>query len=142
MNDIVLNKKESIERCIKQIRAYYALPSDIPFEEDYLKQDAIAVNMQRACEQCIDLANHTIKRKKLGLPKESRESFRLLAQNDIIPRDLAANLENMVGFRNTLVHQYQNLDIQLMVDVIENHLDDLIDFTNSIVREFINGAAS
>jgi len=142
MNDIVLNKKESIERCIKQIRVYYASPSDIPFEKDYLKQDAIAINMQRACEQCIDLANHTIKTRKLGLPKESRQSFRLLAQSDIIPRNLAANLENMVGFRNTLVHQYQNLDIQLMVDVIENHLDDLIDFSNFIVKEFINGLAS
>jgi len=142
MNDIVLNKKESIERCIKQIRVYYASPSDIPFEENYMKQDAIAANMQRACEQCIDLANHTIRKKKLGLPKESRESFRLLTRNGIIPRDLAANLENMVGFRNTLVHQYQDLDIQLMVDVIENHLDDLIDFTNHIVREFINGPAS
>ncbi|MCD4737638.1 MAG: DUF86 domain-containing protein [Anaerolineae bacterium] len=42
----------------------------------------------------------------------------------------------MVGFRNTLVHQYQDLDIQLMMDVIENHLDDLIDFTNFIVKEF------
>ena len=141
MNDIVLNKKESIERCIKQIRVYYASPSDIPFEENYLKQDAIAVNMQRACEQCIALANHTIKKRKLGLPKESRESFRLLARSDIIPRDLAANLENMVGFRNTLVHQYQDLDIQLMMDVIENHLDDLIDFTNFIVKEFSNGPA-
>ena len=142
MNDIVLNKKESIERCIKQIRVYYASPSDIPFEENYLKQDAIAANMQRACEQCIALANHTIKKRKLGLPKESRESFRLLARSDIIPRDLAANLENMVGFRNTLVHQYQDLDIQLMVDVIENHLDDLIDFTNFIVKEFSNGPTS
>ena len=35
MDDIVLNKKESIERCIKQIRVYYALPGDIPFERDY-----------------------------------------------------------------------------------------------------------
>ena len=142
MDDIVLNKKESIERCIKQIRVYYALPSDKPFEENYLKQDAIAVNMQRACEQCIDLANYTIRRRKLGLPKESRESFRLLTRNGIIPRDLAANLENMVGFRNILVHQYQDLDIQLMVDVIENHLDDLIDFTNFIVKVFIEDPTS
>lgn len=37
MNDVVLNKKESIERCIRQIRTYYALPSDLPFEEDFLK---------------------------------------------------------------------------------------------------------
>lgn len=141
MDDIVLNKKESIERCVKQIQTYYALPSELPFETDHLKQDAIAANLQRACEQCIDLANHTIKTRKLGLPKESRESFRLLGQNGIIPRDLAAKLENMVGFRNILVHQYQELDIQLMVDVIEKHLNDLVDFTNLIVKEFMNGVA-
>ena len=136
MDDIVLNKKESIERCIKQVETYYALPRDLPFEKDYLTQDAIAANLQRACEQCIDLANHTIKTRKLGLPKESRESFRLLASSGVIPRELAAKLENMVGFRNTLVHQYQELDIALMVDVIEQHLDGLIDFTNLIVKEF------
>jgi uncharacterized protein YutE (UPF0331/DUF86 family) len=134
MNDVVLNKKESIERCVRQIRIYYALPGDKPFEKDHLKQDAIAVNLQRACEQCIDLANHVVKIKKLGLPKESRESFRLLARHDLIPADLAANLEKMIGFRNTLVHEYQKLDIQLMVEVIETHLDQLIDFTNFILR--------
>ena len=142
MNDIVLNKKESIERSIKQIRVYYALQSEVAFEEDHMKQDAIAVNMQRACEQAIDMANHTIKVRKLGLPKESKESFRLLAQNSIIPDGLADKLEKMIGFRNTLVHEYQKLDIKLMIDVIENHLDDLLDFTNYILKEFTDGAAS
>lgn len=139
MNDIVLNKKESIERCIRQIRTYYAFPSDLPFEEDYLKQDAIALNMQRACEQCIDLANHTIRVRKLGLPKESKESFRILGENRIIPKDLAARLERMVGFRNVLVHEYQRLDIGLMIEVIENRLDDLLLFVDCIVREFADG---
>ena len=67
MNDIVLNKKESIECCVKQIYNYYGLSSEKPFDEDYLKQDAIAINLQRACEQAIDLANY-VKTKKLGLP--------------------------------------------------------------------------
>lgn len=122
MNDIVLNKKESIERCISQIRSYYALPSAVEFEEDYLKQDAIAINLQRACEQCIDLANHTIKTLKLGLPKESRESFSLLANAKIVPRELAQRLEGMVGFRNILVHEYQRMD--------------LVEFTNCIIRAY------
>lgn len=135
MDDVALNKKESIERCIKQIRLYYASPSEEPFETDRFKQDAIAANLLRVCEQCIDLANHTIKVKKLGLPKETRESFRLLAQNEVIPKNLGANLEKMVGFRNTLVHQYQNIDIKLMIDVIENHLDELIDYTNYVIKE-------
>ena len=142
MNDIELNKKESLERCIKQIRAYYALQTEVAFEEDHMKQDAIAVNMQRACEQAIDMANHTIKVRKLGLPKESKESFRLLAQNSIIPDGLADKLEKMIGFRNTLVHEYQKLDIKLMIAVIENHLDDLLNFTNYIVKEFTDGATS
>jgi uncharacterized protein YutE (UPF0331/DUF86 family) len=142
MSDIAFNKKESIERCIKQVRDYYALPSDIPFEQDFFKQDAVAVNLQRACEQCIDLANHTIKVRKLGLPKDSKESFRLLAERGIIPRDIGQNLQNMVGFRNTLVHQYQRLDLKLMVEVIENHLDELIYFANLIVKELGHGSAS
>ena len=136
MNDIVLNKKESIERCVAQVRAYYATPSDLDFEEDYMKQDSIAINLQRACEQCIDLANHTIKVRKLGLPKDSKESFRLLAAARIIPAELAKHLEGMVGFRNILMHEYQRMDIGMMVEVIENHLEDLVLFSNHIVKEF------
>jgi uncharacterized protein YutE (UPF0331/DUF86 family) len=140
MNDIILNKKDSVERCIKQIRLYYVKPSDVAFEEDYLKQDAIAVNLQRAAEQIIDLANHVIKRKKLGLPKESKESFEILAGAGIIPRELADKLKGMVGFRNILVHQYEDLDINIMIDVIEHHLGDLVDFTNYVV-EHMDGIA-
>jgi uncharacterized protein YutE (UPF0331/DUF86 family) len=130
MMDVVLNKKESIERSIKQIRLYYGLPSDLPFEKDYLKQDAIAINLQRIAEQAIDIANHLIKKKKLGLPKDSRESFDILADAGIIPDDLSSKLKGMVGFRNILVHDYRKLDLGVMLDVIERRLDDLIVFTN------------
>lgn len=135
MTDVALNKKESIERCLKQVRDYYARPSDTEFAEDFLKQDAIAINLQRACEQCIDLANHIIKVRKLGLPKESRESFELLSKAGIISGDMAKKLKGMIGFRNTLVHEYQRLDIRLMVDVIENRIDDLVDYTNLVLKE-------
>lgn len=134
MTDLALNKKESIERCIRQVRTFYALPSEQPFEEDHLKQDAIAINLQRACEQCIDLANHIIREKKLGLPKESRESFDMLAKAGVIDSEMARDLKAMVGFRNILIHQYQRLDLGLMVQVIEQDLDGLIDFTNRVLE--------
>ncbi|MBU3915668.1 DUF86 domain-containing protein [bacterium] len=137
MNDIVLNKKESIERSIKQVKTYYSLESDVPFIEDFLRQDAIAINLQRACEQSIDLANHVVKTKKLGLPKESKEAFQLLSKNNIIPKELSIKLEKMVGFRNVLVHEYQQLDMDLFIDIIENRLMDLIDYTNLILKQFL-----
>lgn len=132
--DVVLNKKESIERCIKQIRLYYATPSDLSFEDDHLRQDAIAINLQRSAEQAIDLANHIIRKRKLGLPKESRESFKILAEAKIISDDLAGKLKKMIGFRNVIVHEYQELDINIMIDVVEHHLDDLIVYTNEILQ--------
>lgn len=50
MTDVLLDKTLSIERCVTQIRRYYAQVHDVPFELDYLRQDAIAMNVQRACE--------------------------------------------------------------------------------------------
>lgn len=138
MMDVVLNKKERIERCVRQIRLYYAMPSEAPFEEDYMKQDAIAANLQRIAEQAIDLANHVIKKRKLGLPKESKESFGILEAEHVITLDIACKLKGMVGFRNILVHEYQEFDVGVMKDVIERRLDDVIVFTNEVMN-YING---
>jgi len=57
----------------------------------------------------------------------------------IIPQQLSDGLEKMVGFRNVLVHEYHDLDIKLMLDVIDNHLDEFIDFTNHIMKCFCLG---
>ena len=134
MDDVILNKKESIERCVKQVREFYATPDRPPFEEDYLRQDAIALNLQRGCEQCIDLANHVIRMRKLGFPKVSRESFTLLGEAGVISRDLVSRMEKMVGLRNLLVHQYEEVDVQVLKKVIETRLDDLLAFVDCIIE--------
>lgn len=130
MNEVILNKKISIERCIQQISEYYILDTGKPFAADYFKQDAIAMNLQRACELAIDIANHLIKRKKLGLPQDSRDSFALLHQAGLITNDQMNKLQAMIGFRNTLVHEYQKLNLKIMTEVIDHHLYDLVDFAN------------
>lgn len=134
IDDVVLNKKESIERCIRQIRRYYAEPSELPFTDDFLKQDAIALNLQRAAEQCIDLANHVVRVKRLGIPKQSRDGFGMLRAAGVISGPLARNLEGMVGFRNVLVHDYQNLDLNIMQNIIEYRLGDFIEFTVRVME--------
>ncbi len=134
MDDVILSKKESVERCVRQIRTYYADAPDRPFEQDFLKQDAIAINIQRAAELCIDLANHVVKTLKLGIPKESRESFLLLAGAGLIGWEMARNLGRMVGFRNVLVHDYRDLDVAVMKDIIENRLNLFVEFTAAVLK--------
>jgi len=138
MLDSVLNKKNSLERCIQQVHEYYALPTEKPFAEDFMRQDAISVNLQRAAQLCIDLANITIRQKKLGLPKDSSDSFNLLVEAGIISKTMGQHLKGMVGFRNILVHEYTKLDLSIMVEVIENHLDELIAFAQCILLLFVD----
>lgn len=128
MNDIVLNKIASIERCIAQIRIYYAVDNGKPFDKDFLKQDAIGMNLQRICELTIDVASHLIKAKKLGLPQDSTDAFFLLERAGLISEAMLATMKGMVGFRNVLVHEYKNLDLDIMVDVVEHHLTEPLEF--------------
>lgn len=136
MTEVVLHKIASLERCISQVKTYYAEKRDLQFEVDFLLQDAIAMNLQRACELAIDLANYTVKKEKIGLPKHSREGFEILAQQNIITLELAGKMNKMVGFRNTLVHQYQQVDLKLMVEIIEVHVEDLLRFSQQIKNHF------
>ena len=137
MSDVLLAKKDSLERCVRQVNSYYRASSDVPFAEDFFRQDAISTNIQRACELAIDIANHLIRQRKLGLPQSSRESFKILERERIIDSDLAKRLVAMVGFRNILIHRYAEIDPTVMIDVIENRLDELIRFTTEAMESSI-----
>lgn len=134
MNETILNKKISIERCIMQVKSYYSQRGNTSFYENYLLQDAIAMNLQRISELAIDIANYLIKKKKLGLPQDSANTFVLLQRAGLISEEMLKQMQGMVGFRNVLVHEYKKLDLSIMIEVIENRLQVPLDFANQALR--------
>lgn len=131
MNEVILNKVTTIERCIKRIKEVYEQnPENLA---DFTKQDSIILNIQRACEASIDLAMHLVSERKLGLPKTSREAFQLLQDANLIEASLSKSLKNMVGFRNIAVHDYQSIELNILQSIIEKHLADFTKFTKTIL---------
>jgi uncharacterized protein YutE (UPF0331/DUF86 family) len=57
-----------------------------------------------------------------------------LATKQIISLPLADKLQKMIGFRNMVVHEYQQINIDIVIAVIETGLDDLIEFCDIILR--------
>lgn len=132
MNDIILNKITTIERCVKRVKEVYKNnPENL---SNFTKQDSIILNIQRACEASIDLAMHLVSKYKLGLPKTSRGVFEVLQDKGMLEEHLAISLMNMVGFRNIAVHDYQSLDIDILKSIIEKHVDDFLTFTKVILE--------
>ena len=140
MNDIVINKVQSIHRCIERAREEYRLAGS-GFATDYSHQDAAILNITRACEQAIDLANHVIKSRKMGIPTSSAESFELLARKNVISPEIEQKMIGMVGFRNTVLHQYQRLNIAIVEAIIISGLNDLINFSDSVMEYLSHGTA-
>ena len=134
VDDVILAKRISIERCINQIESYLALPREIPFTEDVLTQDAVTMNIQRACESCIDIANRVVRLRRLGSPKESRESFVLLAEAGIIDTGMLRSMLGMFGFRNILVHPYTRLDPTVLTSVKTIQIYETLTFAQAMAR--------
>ncbi len=134
VDDVIFAKRTSIERCIAQIESYMSQRSDTPLGEDFLTQDAVTMNIQRACESCIDIAKRVVRVRRLGTPKESRDSFVLLAEGSIIDTPMLRILLSMVGFRNILVHQYTRLDASILHAVITTHIYEVLAFAQAMVQ--------
>lgn len=132
-DDVILNKAASIERCLLRIAEEYDGDRQ-NLVANQTKQDAIVLNLQRACETSIDLAMYVISRRRLGLPQESRDAFTLLQTSGILPTDLATRMHRMVGFRNVAVHEYTRLNLDIVHTIITKHLDDFRAFSSTIVK--------
>lgn len=133
-DEVLLNKAAIIERCLKRIAEEYEGRED-DLETDYTRQDAIVLNLLLASEAAIDLAMHATRVGGLGLPQESRESFALLERSDRIDPDLSRRMQAMVGFRNVAVHDYQNLNLEVVRSILESHLDDFRKFAEVMLRQ-------
>lgn len=129
---VILNKIEIVERCIKRINEEYQ--NDRNNLDDYRKMDCIVLNLQRACEAVIDIAMYIVGTRKLGLPQTKKEAFQKLYENNLIDKAMCSNMEHMIGFRNIAVHDYKNIDEDILIDVIENHLSDLEEFSRKILN--------
>ncbi|WP_028855479.1 type VII toxin-antitoxin system HepT family RNase toxin [Psychrilyobacter atlanticus] len=131
MKRVVLSKVESIERCIKRIDEIYG--GDIKRLNDYLYQDAIVLNIQRACQQSIDLSMYLCSKLAFGIPKSSRDSFVLLKENGIITEKTSNLMEKMVGFRNIVIHEYQSVELDVIKFIVEKGIGDFSSYTKEVL---------
>lgn len=133
-DEMILNKVATIERCLERIREEYIGHED-KLEHDYTRQDAIILNLLRACEAAIDLAMHVVRLRRLGMPQDSREAFSLLERHELLGSEIAAQMRAMVGFRNIAVHDYQDLNLAVIRRILEEHLDNFRAFTSAMMEE-------
>ena len=129
--DLVAKKLAVVETCVRELRTL-ARPERIA--DDLREERFVEHTLQCAIQAALDVGSHIVSDDRLGEPETGRDVFRLLGKAGMLPADLAGRLERMAGFRNVVVHLYQDVDVAIVRDVVENHLGDLLDFVTAIRR--------
>ena len=128
---LVAKKLALIETCVQELRSL-ARPTAI--RTDVREERFVEHTLQIAIQAALDVASHIVSDERLGEPETNRELFDLLVRAGRLPAALATTMRDMAGFRNVIVHGYQDVDLGILEDVLENHLDDLLAFVDAIRR--------
>ena len=131
--DVINRKLESLRRCIARITSKLPITRD-ELRSNYDLQDIIALNLERAVQTCVDIAAHVLSQTEAPPPSTMAEGFARLAELQAIPSPLAESLQKAVAFRNILVHNYTDINWDIVTDMVTHRLTDFVQFAQAIDR--------
>jgi uncharacterized protein YutE (UPF0331/DUF86 family) len=131
--DVLMNKLESLRRCVQRVQDKAPVSSDL-LKGDYDLQDIIVLNLERAVQTCVDIGLHIISDLEIPVPDTMAETFKSLNRAGYLDDLATERMTKAVGFRNTAVHAYQEMDWEIVYRIITEHLDDFRDFSRQIMK--------
>jgi uncharacterized protein YutE (UPF0331/DUF86 family) len=113
-----------LDECLSILRGLkrYSLPEFIENPERYGSAERF---LQLSIEAVTDIGNHLVADLELGTVNSYRDIPALLTAAGHLPKELEEKWFLMIGFRNTLVHDYLEIDRTIVHDVLHHHLEDL-----------------
>lgn len=129
--ELVHLKMQELEKYLNQLKKYRGITAE-ELEENLEKLWAVQHGLQLSIQVVLDTGNHILAEAGVSI-KEYSDIFPELARLEIIPADYAENVKGMAGLRSLLVHQYSELDLHKIAEVINTNLDDFSLFGSYIL---------
>lgn len=130
---LILRKIGELDEYLTQLREYRGL-SVRKYASDWRTQRIVERTLQMAIETCLDVAGHLVSDRGWRTPDGYADTFRVLAENKVIGSGLLRRLEKMAGFRNVVVHRYDKVDAEIVVDILHKRLGDFEALKKAILR--------
>lgn len=105
---VILSTTARLELYVARVHEEYN-KDPATFTNDITRQEAAIMNIVRAVAALMSIGEHLIRKNKLGTPKNHLDVIDLLATTGFVTIEVADNLKKMIVFRNTALHQSQDL---------------------------------
>ena len=87
--------------------------------------------LQLCAQNALDIATHIAS--TLGRDASDYASaIDSLVEGEVLPAEFGARFRAVAGFRNILVHGYLEIDLEIVADALDQHLEDFEEFARHI----------
>ncbi len=121
---------------LKMLEGFKGMDKKSFISEPYLEDAAIRM-LQVVIEAMLDICAHIIAREGWGLAKTYVEIIELAVNNKLIDAEQAGTYKNMARFRNRVIHLYDQVDTDEIMNIINNHLDDFKPFMAVVIEKYL-----
>src|SRR5690554_7787652 len=120
---LIMEKLKELDRYLKQLERYKGITAT-ELEIDLDKTWIVERGLHLSIQILLDIGNHILAAE--GITVEGyADIFIRLAELGIISLKFAEKIRGMSGFRNILVHEYDRIDLNKLVEVLNTSLSDL-----------------
>jgi len=109
--------------------------------EDFFSNMMIHGSVERYLHLCIeitiDLGNHIIAKNNLGSVEWNRDVADIFFEKGYINSESKGKWIQMIKFRNLLVHEYAIIDKKEVYNILQNHLNDIIEIERMFADKFL-----
>lgn len=132
-NGVIQRKLALLDTQITNLRKYLANIDRVTFVKDWGLRSMAERALQVAIEIVIDISERIIALHGAGPVASASEAIRKLVQLEIL--DSEQPYMEMVRFRNLIVHEYEEIDPELLYELSTSKLEDFARFRAEIDRQ-------
>jgi len=137
--DVAVAKIATIRRCLDRIAAQTEATEGRLDTLD--SQDIVAMNVQRAAQAAIDLAATWCAGLGLAPSQTLKGHFEALGKTGVLDATRVRRLSAMVGFRNVAVHEYEEIDADILRAIATHDVVDLAAFADLAAAALVASGA-
>jgi uncharacterized protein YutE (UPF0331/DUF86 family) len=133
-NEIIERKIAFIREQINDIKLLLSNKSKEEILKDQWLIKGLKYSLQTAIEAMIDITFHICAKHFKKAPVDARDGFNMLLDKNIIRERDFLTFSQMVGFRNRVVHGYEDVSDERVYELASNGLYDFEHFIDLILR--------
>ena len=129
---LIFRKLDSLSLYARQLAEFRGVGLE-EYSQNWKVQRIVERTLQMAVETCADIANHLISDEGHRAPVSVADAFTVLKEAGIVSETLHGALVKMAKFRNVVVHQYDEVDAEIVIAILTKHLGTFDTFRTEVV---------